>query len=73
MALNTSEICQLVLGKIMYHLNWNKLPIITQLLFIKIVDLNKYNTRQAKTIKLILPRVSQQMAKTQLPFRGPQH
>ena len=57
----------------MYHLNWNKLPIIIQSLFTKIEDLHKYNTRQAKTTKLFLPRVSKQMAKTQLSFRAPQH
>ena len=39
----------------MYQLNWNELPIIIQLLFTKIEDLHKYNTRQAKTTKLFLP------------------
>ena len=33
----------------------------------------KYNTRQAKTTKLFLSRVSKQMTKTQLSFKGPQH
>ena len=57
----------------MYHLNWNKLPIIMQLLFIKIEDLHKYTTRQAKITKLFLPRVSKQIEKIQLPLRGPPH
>ena len=71
--LKLHDIYQLELGKFMYQLNWNKLPIIIQSLFTKIEDLHKYNTRQAKTTKLFLPRVSKQMAKTQLSFRGPQH
>ena len=57
----------------MYQLNWNKLPIIVQSLFTKIENLLKYNTRQAKTTKLFLSRVSKQMTKTQLSFRGLQH
>ena len=64
---------QLELGKFMYQLNWNKLPIIFQSLFTKIEGLHKYNTRQAKTAKLFLRRVYKQMTKTQLSFRGPQH
>ena len=71
--LKLHDIYQLELGKFMYQLNWNKLPIIIQSLFTKIEDLHKYNTRQAKTTKLFLPRVSKQMAKIQLSFRGPQH
>ena len=57
----------------MYQLNWNKLPIIIQSLFTKIENLLKYNTKQAKTTKLFLSRVSKQMTETQLSFRGPQH
>ena len=67
------DINQLELGKFMYQLNWNKLPIIIQSLFTKIEYWHKYNTGQAKTTKLFLPRVSKQMAKTQLSFRRPQH
>ena len=67
------DIYQLHLGKFVYQLNWNKLPIINQSHFPKIEDLLKYNTRQAKTIKLFLPRVSKQMVKILSSFRGPQH
>ena len=54
-----------MLNKDRHHcqLNWNKLPIIIQWLLTKIEDLHKYNTRQAKTTKLFLPRVSKQMEK----------
>ena len=69
--LKLRDIYQLELGKFMYQLNWNKLPIIIQSLFTKIEDLHKYNTRQAKRTKLFLPKISEQMAKTQLSFRGP--
>ena len=50
----------------MYQLNWNKLPIIIQSLFTKIKDLRKYNTRQAKTTKLFLPRVSKRLEKNSI-------
>ena len=70
--LKLHDIYQLELGKFMYQLNWNKFLIIIQPLLTKIEDLHKYNTRQAKTTKLFLPRVSKQMAKTKLSFRGPQ-
>ena len=71
--LKLHDIYLLELGKFMYQLNWNRLPIIIQLLFTKIEDLHKCSTKQAKRTKLFLPRVSNQMAKTQLSFRGPQH
>ena len=71
--LKLPDIYQLKLRKFIYQLNWNKLPIIIQSLFTKIEHLHKYNTRQAKTTKLFLPRVSKQMAKTQLSFGGLQH
>ena len=57
----------------MYRLNWIQLPITIQSLFTKIEDLHKCNMRQTKITKLFLPRVSKQMAKTLLSFRGPQH
>ena len=71
--LKLHDIYQLVLGKFVYQLNWNKWPIIIQSLLTKIEDLHKYNTRQAKTNKLFLLRVSTQMSKTQLSFIGLQH
>ena len=43
-----------------------------QSLFTKIEDLHKYNMRQAKATKLLLPKVLKRVAKTQLPFGGPQ-
>ena len=69
--LKLHDIYQLELGKFMYQLNWNKLPIIIQSLFTKIEYLYKYNTRQAKTTKLFLPRVSKQWRKLNYRLKGP--
>ena len=71
--LKLQDIYQLELRKFLYQLNWNKLPIIIQSLFTKTEGLHKYNTRQAKTTRLFIPKVSKHMAKSHLSFRGPQH